>query len=557
MIMTQEKEKAPEQNSEAINNHMFIIPHPDNDPLDWKDESLIPHPDDDVETTIGKRLERLNRADNADALKEYMEVIKAESKKYDLLAEANDPGGVIGKKSTWFTTPVGLEEFESKYNDYDLLSDAESESHPFALLWKVVEPYTQAGRNSFLSVLLACCGMWLSGRTKFSDIIDPHIFAVLVGLTSQGAKGTATDLALEVMEDVLPGFDKQYVEGLVSTQEGLIRVLQPPYIPDPSLPELPESTEGITRKLIVLPEFSILSVVGKRQGNALNQSIRLAYDRSKQTVHIKKRKESLVLAKDGYVAGLLTNVTPTELRVMVNDTEARNGSANRFVYMWSERSKSLYEPKPWDKENDEKYQTAVKLLRDAMQCTARNHPVWLVEKENLDYFVHFSKEFEDLKDTFVDSLLQRKRTNFIKVSTILASTDYYASHEHQHCFDELAGDVVHDISHIPFEDLSDAAMWITQCDRTVRHVFDNQKLTDIAQRILYILSAHEDHQMEMSQLHKQLGNNLAVAVINDAINQLIKANLAGRHKMHNGKPGAPAILIRLIPEKGEKRRSGA
>jgi len=74
---------------------------------------------------------------------------------------------------------------------------------------------------------------------------------------------------------------------------------------------------------------------------------------------------------------------------------------------------------------------------------------------------------------------------------------------------------------------------------------------------LYILSAHEDHQMEMSKLHKQLGNNLAVAVINDAINQLIKANLAGRHKMHNGKPGAPAILIRLIPEKGEKRRSGA
>ena len=55
--MTEDINKAPEQNSEAINNHTFIVPHPDNDPLDWKDESLIPHPDDDVETRVGKRLE--------------------------------------------------------------------------------------------------------------------------------------------------------------------------------------------------------------------------------------------------------------------------------------------------------------------------------------------------------------------------------------------------------------------------------------------------------------------------------------------------------------------
>ena len=76
--MTEDINKAPEQNSEAINNHTFIVPHPDNDPLDWKDKSLIPHPDDDVETRVGKRLERYNRALCADALKELLAVRKAE-----------------------------------------------------------------------------------------------------------------------------------------------------------------------------------------------------------------------------------------------------------------------------------------------------------------------------------------------------------------------------------------------------------------------------------------------------------------------------------------------
>jgi len=76
--MTQENKTAPKEDSEADNYDISIVPHPDDALLDWKDKSLIPHPDDDVETRVGKRLERYNRALRADALKELLAVRKAE-----------------------------------------------------------------------------------------------------------------------------------------------------------------------------------------------------------------------------------------------------------------------------------------------------------------------------------------------------------------------------------------------------------------------------------------------------------------------------------------------
>jgi len=477
-------------------------------------------------------------------------------------AEANAPDGVKGERSTWFTTPIGLEAFESQMESVPFLSELHDSHHPFRLLWEAVEPYTRADRNAFMAGLMICCGMWLSGRTKFAGMIDPHMYGVIVGTSSGGAKTTTLNLVMDVMEDVLPGFDKQYVSGLISTQEGLLDELQPAYIPDPSLPELPESTKDITRKLILLPELSVLNVVGSRKGNALNQAMRMAYDRSKQSTRVKKKSESLQVEKDAYVVGSLTNITPAELRWMVTDTEARNGSTNRYYMVWSQRSKDLYIPKLWNKEKDVKYQEAVKLLRDALQCTAKHHPNWTIEEDGTDdcgergcnsYFEHFSKVFDDLDDSFLDSLQLRKQLFFAKICLILGATDTYA---HEHCNDELMPDVVHDVTYIPIEDILDATNWIIEYENTIKHVFGNQKLTDLAQRILHILSAHEDHQMEMSKLHKQLGNNHKVVVINDAINQLIKADLAQRHTMHNGKAGRSAILIRLIAEKGEKRSGG-
>ena len=546
--MTTNKNNAPEENSEAINNDMSSIPHSDDELLDWKDESLIPDPDDDAETRVTKSLERLNRADSANALKELMAVQKEEREK----AEADTMIGVKGEKTTWFATPIGIEGFESQMDSYPHFDGDEDSAHPFRLLWDAVAPYTRSDRNAFMVGLMTCCGMYLSGRIKFSDIVDPHMFSVLVGTSSKGAKGTTTDKVLDVMEDVLPGFDKKYVEGLISTQEGLLGALQPPYISDPNLPELPIEKE-ITRKLIVLPELSVLSVVGQRQGNALNQSMRMAYDRSKQTTRVKRLKDSLKIEKNAYVAGSLTNITPAELRIMVTDTEARNGSSNRYYMTWSARSKDLYIPKPWNKDKDVKYWEAVALLQKTLACAVKYHPMWMIAEEDMEYFVHFSKQFDDLDDSFIDSLQLRKQLFYIKIATILGATDIWS---HENCNDELMKDVVRDVSYIPFNDLEESGMWIREYENTIKHVFNNQKMSDLAQRILNILSADDNKGMEMSKLHGNLGKNHKVVFVNDAINQLVKLKYARRMTMNNGKVGRDAIYVELIAQPGERKSGG-
>jgi hypothetical protein len=135
-------------------------------------------------------------------------------------------------------------------------------------LVRIVEPETEADPVALLGNFLVTSGV-LFGREAWTVADGRKHYAaeylVTAGPTGTGRKGTATGRVLPVIESAEAGFNRNRVLSGLSSGEGLVKGISPAE---------GESEDDVRRFLVLLPEFSSLLGVMKREGNTMSAILR-------------------------------------------------------------------------------------------------------------------------------------------------------------------------------------------------------------------------------------------------------------------------------------------
>ena len=230
---------------------------------------------------------------------------------------------------------------------------------------RLLEEHTEADPAALLVQILHQVGA-VVGR-------DPHIVVsnkmhpaitspLIVGATSNGAKGTSTDVVNAVRrradELAAGGHAINAVSGL-SSAEGLIEAVVD------GDPDDENNTGVIDKRLLVIEtEYCSVLKIQRREGNTLGPVLRQAWDGD--TLRTLTRKKNRLVATNPHIC-ITGHVTPREFRAAIRDADLAGGSVNRLLIVLSRRSKfhTRFGNVP-----DEVLTEAAKLFKDAI-ITAR------------------------------------------------------------------------------------------------------------------------------------------------------------------------------------------
>jgi len=217
---------------------------------------------------------------------------------------------------------------------------------------KMIEPHSEADPVALLIQTLVAFGS-VVGRGPHalveSDEHHMNLYAVLVGETSKGRKGTAWGHIRRLFSEVDTTWNERVQAGL-SSGEGLIWAVRDPIYKTEAVREKGKPTgeiqevltdQGINDKrlLVIEPEFaSTLRVLG-RNGNILSAVIRQSWDTGDLRV---LTKNSPAKATGAHVS-IIGHITDPELKRYLDTTEAGNGFGNRYLWICVRRSKCLPE----------------------------------------------------------------------------------------------------------------------------------------------------------------------------------------------------------------------
>ena len=167
----------------------------------------------------------------------------------------------------------------------------------------------------------------------------PRLFAVVVGATSQGRKGTGGDRAKSLFQNLdLDWISDRVQNGLVSG-EGLIHAVRDPVIKTDKNGQQSIVDEGVSDKRlhVVESEFGGVLRVCKREGNTLSPTMRQAWDGSNLRT---MAKNSACKATEPHIS-IIGHITQAELATTLGEVEVFNGLGNRFLWIAARRSKLL------------------------------------------------------------------------------------------------------------------------------------------------------------------------------------------------------------------------
>lgn len=214
-------------------------------------------------------------------------------------------------------------------------------------------PHTEADPAALLLDLLISFGNVIGRNSYFvADGAEhyPNLFAVLVGNSSKGRKGTSRAHIARLFASFEDGWASERVQAGLSSGEGLIWAVRDPIIKREPVKEKGrftgeydeiEADSGVKDKRLLVTEgefANVLRVLG-REGNNLSAIIRQAWD----TGSLRTLTKNSPAKASGAHISILGHITRDELRRFLSSTEAGNGFGNRFLWLCVRRSKCLPE----------------------------------------------------------------------------------------------------------------------------------------------------------------------------------------------------------------------
>ena len=318
-----------------------------------------------------------------------------------------------------------------------------------------IAPHTEAAPEAILVQLLVAVGNAF-GRgpyaTAEADNHHTNLFTVLVGRTSRARKGTSFGHVRRSLEDVDRVWCGERIQTGLSTGEGMIWAVRDPA----STKRDGEATDdGVTDKrlLAFAPEFASVLKVLERQGNTLSAVLRDAWDRgSLKTM----TKNSPATATEAHVS-VVGHITTPELKRYLTETESANGFANRFLWVFVERSKLLpdggnLDPAALDTHHD--------CLKSAIQCAKNRgevgrsegfrsrwrdiYPELVADREGLFGAVTSRAEAQTLRLALVFALLDKAEVIDVDHLEAAHAVWKYCDESCRHIFGDNVGDAVAD-----------------------------------------------------------------------------------------------------------------
>ena len=183
-------------------------------------------------------------------------------------------------------------------------------------------PHTESDPMALLVQFLVCFGAAAGRNLHYAVEATRHSlneFAILVGPSGKGRKGSAWDHVEALLSELDQGFAERCVSSGLSSGEGLIFEVRDPSNGDGGAQD--------KRRLIIEAEFAQVLKVLAREGNTLSPVVRNAWDgKPLQTIS----KNSPVRATGAHIA-IIGHITKDELLRFVSGTELANGFVNRFL----------------------------------------------------------------------------------------------------------------------------------------------------------------------------------------------------------------------------------
>jgi hypothetical protein len=258
---------------------------------------------------------------------------------------------------------------------------------------KLIEPQSEASAEALLVQLLTAFGNAVGRKAPAyqveADLHPARLNIVIVGPTSRARKGTSWGRVKQVMRSADPEWVDDHVRfGGLSTGEGLIQALYDAGRTNPiealleamlggetladlrdrqnadaldslfeavdnwnpedgvdglfeaiaeATPDEETLPEQDKRLLVHEPEFARVLRVAKREGSTVSAVLRSLWDSDE--ANVLTRAKPLVV-REAYLS-IIAHITAAELRRELSEVDVFDGFANRFLFVWSERSKCL------------------------------------------------------------------------------------------------------------------------------------------------------------------------------------------------------------------------
>jgi hypothetical protein len=212
-----------------------------------------------------------------------------------------------------------------------------------------VAPHTEGDPVGVLVQVLAGFGNLLGRDPHYVVGATPHrgnLFVALVGVTGHARKGTAWDVARQLLQLTDPPWARQSIRGGLVSGEGLVHSVRDPRWGVETRGRKGAVTrpvvlldEGVQDKrlLIVETEFAKTLQGMARPASTLSAVLRQAWDGSDLCTLGKVTPETAT----GAHISVIAHTTLTDIRRHLTRTETGNGFANRFLWVGVRRSQVL------------------------------------------------------------------------------------------------------------------------------------------------------------------------------------------------------------------------
>jgi hypothetical protein len=167
------------------------------------------------------------------------------------------------------------------------------------------------------------------GPHFFTERDEQHtnLFAVIVGDSSRGRKGTSWGHIKHLLAQVDEKWVQTKIMGGIASGEGLIAELK--------------DEEGVVtrdkRLMLFEGEFAQVLKVAARSGNTSSAILRNAWDSG----DLRNMSKGEPLRASGCHISMIGHITRTELSRLLTHTDASNGFGNRILWTYSSRTKLL------------------------------------------------------------------------------------------------------------------------------------------------------------------------------------------------------------------------
>ncbi|HEV2343588.1 MAG TPA: DUF3987 domain-containing protein [Actinocrinis sp.] len=190
---------------------------------------------------------------------------------------------------------------------------------------------SEADPVAVLATLMAFFGV-MAGRGPYAQISDDRhpalLWPLILGHTGVGRKGTSLGVAARLVKAAMPEFASENITSGLSSGEGLVAAVA----------DEEDETSGGKARLVIETEYSVTMNRAGREGNTLSGVLRQAWDGDDLSTLTK-----VSLHATAPHIGILAHITPGEFRLRVNGADMAGGTYNRFLPIYSERSKEIPE----------------------------------------------------------------------------------------------------------------------------------------------------------------------------------------------------------------------